>query len=59
MIKALKNPFFLAGLPIVICGFTSGLIGMAGHTTFGYLAPGFLIPGLVMMACGWAGRRVK
>lgn len=59
MINAFKNPFFLAGLPIVICGFTSGLIGMAGNGTFGYMALGFLIPGLVMMAYGWAGRRVK
>jgi hypothetical protein len=41
MEKALRNPLFLAGLPLAVCGFA-------------ITAPGLWIPGLVLMVCGWA-----
>lgn len=49
MAKAFKNPFFIAGLPLVICGFTFGLIGMLSNSTFSYIAAGLLVPGLAMV----------
>ncbi|WP_223480315.1 MULTISPECIES: hypothetical protein [unclassified Pseudomonas] len=41
MEKALRNPLFLTGLPLAVCGFA-------------ITAPGLWIPGLVLMVCGWA-----
>lgn len=49
MTKAFKNPFFIAGLPLAICGFTFGLIGMLSNGTFAYIAPGLFVPGLAMV----------
>lgn len=57
MTQAFKNPFFITGLPLAICGFTFALIGMASTSTFGYMAPGLLIPGLVLMGFGWVKRK--
>lgn len=57
MIRAFKNPFFVAGFPLVICGLTFALIGAVGNSTFSYTAPGLLIPGLVLMGYGWAKRK--
>lgn len=56
MTQAFKNPFFLTGLPLAICGFTFALIGMTSASTFAYMAPGLLIPGLAMMGYGWVKR---
>jgi hypothetical protein len=41
MEKAFRNPLFLTGLPLAVCGFA-------------ITAPAFWIPGLVLMVCGWA-----
>ncbi|MFG0863110.1 hypothetical protein [Pseudomonas sp. CJQ_13] len=57
MTQVFKNPFFITGLPLAICGFTFGLIGIASNGTFGYMTPGFLIPGLIMMGYGWIKRK--
>lgn len=54
--KAFKNPMFLVGIPLVICGFSFGLTGLLSERTFAYMAPGLLIPGLVFMLTGWLQR---
>jgi hypothetical protein len=41
MEKAFRNPLFLTGLPLAICGVA-------------FTAPGLWIPGLVLMIAGWA-----
>jgi len=41
MEKAFRNPLFLTGLPMAVCGVA-------------ITAPAFWIPGLVLMVCGWA-----
>ena len=40
MEKAFRNPLFLTGLPLTVCGIA-------------ITAPGLWIPGLVLMVCGW------
>lgn len=58
MEKAFKQPLFVVGIPLVICGFSFGLTGLLTEATFAYVAPGLLIPGLVFMLIGWLqGRR--
>lgn len=41
MEKTLRNPLFLTGLPLAVCGVA-------------ITAPGLWIPGLALMLCGWA-----
>jgi len=41
MERALRNPLFLAGIPLAAIGAAIA-------------APGLWIPGLVLMVCGWA-----
>lgn len=58
MEKAFKQPLFVVGIPLVICGFSFGLTGLLTEATFAYVAPGLLIPGMVFMLIGWMqGRR--
>ncbi|NWD84689.1 hypothetical protein HX891_30350 [Pseudomonas reactans] len=56
MDKAFKQPMFVVGLPLTICGFVFGLTGLLASGTLAYVAPGFLIPGLVFMVIGWQRR---
>lgn len=56
MEKAFKQPMFVVGLPLTICGFVFGLTGLLASGTFAYIAPGLLIPGLVLMVIGWLRR---
>ena len=56
MDKAFKQPMFVVGLPLTICGFVFGLTGLLVSGTLAYVAPGFLIPGLVFMVIGWQKR---
>ena len=56
MDKAFKQPIFLVGLPLTICGFVFGITGLLASGTLAYVAPGLLIPGLVLMAIGWQKR---
>ncbi|MCR8931882.1 MULTISPECIES: hypothetical protein [unclassified Pseudomonas] len=56
MDKAFKQPMFIVGLPLAICGFVFGLTGLLASGTFAYVAPGLLIPGLVFMLTGWLQR---
>lgn len=57
MEKAFKQPLFLVGIPLTICGLVFSLIGALVNGTFAYIAPGLLIPGLVFMSIGWRQRR--
>jgi hypothetical protein len=41
MERAFRNPLFLTGLPLAVCGLV-------------ITAPGLWIPGLVLMVAGWA-----
>jgi hypothetical protein len=41
MDKAFRNPLFLTGLPLAVCGLA-------------ITAPALWITGLVLMVCGWA-----
>ena len=56
MEKALRNPMFLCGIPLTVCGFCFGLTGLISEWTFAYVAPGLLIPGLAFMLIGWMQR---
>lgn len=56
MEKAFKQPMFVVGLPLTICGFVFGLTGLLASGTFAYVAQGLLIPGLVLMVIGWLRR---
>lgn len=53
MDKAFKQPMFVVGLPLAICGLVFGLNGLLISGTFAYIAPGLLIPGLAFMLIGW------
>ena len=53
MDKAFRNPLFLCGIPLVVCGFSFGLTGLLADGTFAYVAPGLLIPGGAFMLIGW------
>ncbi|MDE1167732.1 MAG: hypothetical protein PW845_20750 [Pseudomonas sp.] len=53
MDKAFRQPLFVVGIPLTICGFTFGLNGLLTEGTFAYMAPGLLIPGIVFMVTGW------
>jgi hypothetical protein len=57
MEKAFKQPLFVTGIPLAVCGFVFGLNGLLTEHTFAYMAPGFLIPGVVLMLCGWMKAR--
>ncbi|WP_415763103.1 hypothetical protein [Pseudomonas sp. CP4] len=54
--KAFKQPMFVVGLPLAICGLVFGLNGLLVSGTFAYIAPGLLIPGLAFMLIGWLQR---
>ncbi len=56
MDKAFRQPMFIVGIPLTICGFVFGLNGLLTDRTFAYMAPGLLIPGLVFMLVGWKQR---
>lgn len=56
MDKAFRNPLFLCGIPLAICGFSFGLTGLLTEGTFAYVAPGLLIPGCAFMLIGWMQR---
>jgi hypothetical protein len=60
MENAIRRPVFIAGIPLVVSGFSFGVIGLAdaGAVTFAYMAPGLLLTGVVLMVAGWrSGRR--
>jgi len=47
-------------LPLTILGMTFVAIGAAGQPAFLYTACGLLVPGAVLLLCGWrAWRRVR
>lgn len=54
--KAFKQPMFVVGLPLAICGLVFGLNGLLVSGTFAYIEPGLLIPGLAFMLIGWLQR---
>ncbi|WP_285424853.1 hypothetical protein [Pseudomonas sp. efr-133-TYG-103a] len=56
MEKAFKQPLFVTGIPLAICGFCFGISGLFIEKTFAYMAPGLLIPGLIFMLIGWMQR---
>lgn len=56
MDKAFKQPMFVVGIPLAVCGFVFGLNGLITERTFAYIAPGLLIPGLAFMLIGWMQR---
>ena len=56
MDKAFKQPIFVVGLPLTICGFFFVFTGLLASGTLAYVAPGLLIPGLVLMVIGWRRR---
>ncbi|QKG65835.1 hypothetical protein HP062_09700 [Pseudomonas sp. B14-6] len=56
MDKAFRNPMFLTGIPLAICGSSFGLTGLLNEATFSDMAPGLLIPGLAFMLIGWMQR---
>ncbi|MFI8334439.1 hypothetical protein [Pseudomonas taetrolens] len=56
MTKAFRNPMFLVGFPLVICGSVFGLVGLLSNLTFAYMAPGMLVPGIALMLSGWRQR---
>lgn len=56
MDKAFKQPMFVVGLPLAICGFVFDLNGLLVSGTFAYVAPGLLIPGVAFMLIGWLQR---
>lgn len=56
MDKAFRQPMFIVGIPLTICGFVFGLNGFLADRTFAYMAPGLLVPGLVFMLVGWKQR---
>jgi hypothetical protein len=56
MDKAFKQPMFVVGIPFMVCGFVFGLNGLISGGTFAYMAPGFLIPGIIFMLIGWRQR---
>ncbi|UST86948.1 MULTISPECIES: hypothetical protein [Pseudomonas] len=56
MDKAFKQPMFVVGLPLAICGLVFGLNGLLASGTLAYVAPGLLIPGLAFMLIGWLQR---
>jgi len=56
MDKAFKQPIFVVGLPLTICGFVFGITGLLASGTLAYVAPGLLIPGLVFLVIGWRRR---
>lgn len=56
MDTAFRNPMFLTGIPLAICGFCFGLTGLLYEATFSDMAPGLLIPGLAFMLIGWIQR---
>lgn len=56
MDKAFKQPMFVVGLPLAVCGLAFGLDGLLVSGTFAYVAPGLLIPGLAFMLIGWLQR---
>lgn len=56
MNKAFKQPIFVVGLPLTICGFVFGITGLLASGTLAYVAPGLLIPGVVFLVIGWLKR---
>ena len=56
MEKVFKQPMFVVGLALTICGFVFGLTALFALGTLAYAAPGLLIPGLVLMVIGWLQR---
>ena len=56
MDKAFKQPIFVVGIPLAVCGFAFGLSGLLVEQTLAYVAPGLLIPGVVLMLIGWMRR---
>ncbi|MDU8358028.1 hypothetical protein [Pseudomonas syringae group sp. J309-1] len=56
MDKAFRQPMFVVGIPFTVCGVVFGLNGLIEERTFAYMAPGFLIPGLIFMLIGWRQR---
>ena len=56
MDKAFRNPLFLVGFALVICGGTFALNGLLTERTCLYMAPGLLIPGVTFMLTGWKRR---
>jgi hypothetical protein len=56
MDKVFRNPMFITGVPLVICGFGVGLNDLLRGATFSYIALGLLIPGLALMLIGWIRR---
>ena len=56
MNKAFRNPLFLVGFALIICGSTFALNGLLTERTFLYMAPGLLIPGVTFMLTAWKQR---
>jgi hypothetical protein len=55
-----RTPYLFAGLPLTILGMTFVAIGAAGQPAFLYTACGLLVPGAVLLLCGWrAWRRAR
>ncbi|WP_199884980.1 hypothetical protein [Pseudomonas bohemica] len=56
MKNAFKQPLFVIGLPLMIFGFASGVIGWWLKHSFAYMAPGLFIAGLIFVVIGWIQR---
>lgn len=53
MHRALRNPLFLIGIPLVFLGFSAGIADLLEGEIFSFSALGLLIQGLAFMLAGW------
>ncbi|AIR91232.1 hypothetical protein [Pseudomonas cremoricolorata] len=51
-----RKPFYMAASPLLILGASFAAVGASGQSTFGYLAVGFLLPGLVLLLVAFKQR---
>lgn len=60
MSKNAKNPFYLAGLPLLTVGCTFAAVGASGQEAFGWIAVGLLVPGVLLVTMGaWRSRSAQ
>ncbi|WP_028693576.1 hypothetical protein [Pseudomonas cremoricolorata] len=51
-----SKPFYMVASPLLILGASFAAVGASGQSTFGYLAAGFLVPGLVLLLVAFKQR---